>query len=106
MSWGATAKELENTTFFEELGKVIQRFKYTFAFCFFCCVIMVLLAYGPFVPTEWQIHNITAIWPLTTVSIFILDTSENSQSLTVKQIVFSHFMLPIALNPNLIVLKW
>lgn len=87
MQWGATAKELENTTFFQEIRKVAWRFKYTFAFCILSAAMMVLLAHGPFVPVAWRITTITAIWPLTTV-------------------VVSHFLLPIVLNPNLIVLKW
>lgn len=66
MSWGATAKELENTTFFEEIGKVAKNFKYTFLFCVLCSAMMVVMAH--FVPEMWRITSIVAIWPLCTVS--------------------------------------
>ncbi|RAL59028.1 hypothetical protein DID88_009057 [Monilinia fructigena] len=33
MTWGATAKEVENVTFFEEIPRLLKRFKYTFVFC-------------------------------------------------------------------------
>jgi len=35
MSWGATSKEAENTTFFEEMPKTLQKFKFTF--CILLC---------------------------------------------------------------------
>jgi hypothetical protein len=34
MSWGATSKEAENTTFFEEVPKILQKLKLMFVFCF------------------------------------------------------------------------
>ncbi|KAL8693957.1 MAG: hypothetical protein Q9218_001315 [Villophora microphyllina] len=80
MSWGATAKELENTTFFEEIGKVIKKFKITFIWCFVMMGMMIYLAVAP--PPFWAIDFFTAIWPLTTI-------------------VTSHFLLPIVLNPSL-----
>ncbi|KAL8704034.1 MAG: hypothetical protein Q9201_002806 [Fulgogasparrea decipioides] len=80
MSWGATAKELENTTFFEEIPKVIKKFKFTFLWCFACVGMMIYL--GVAAPPFWAIDFFTPIWPLTTV-------------------VTSHFLLPIVLNPSL-----
>ena len=80
MSWGATAKEAENTTFFEEIPKLVKKFKYTFAWCLLCVAMMIYFATAA--PAFWTIKFFTAIWPLSTV-------------------VFSHFFLPIALNPNL-----
>ena len=81
MSWGATAKELEQKSFFEEVGIVIKKFKYTFIFCILCVAMIIVLA-SPIAPPLWQIKFFTAIWPLSTI-------------------IFSHFFLPIALNPGL-----
>lgn len=85
MNWGATSKEAENTTFFEEVPKVIKSFKFTFAICITLAAIMVVCAYA--IPELWRIDLFIAIWPLSTV-------------------IFCHFMLPIALNPNLMLFTW
>lgn len=85
MSWGATAKEVENVTFFEEIPRVIRRFKYTFVFCIAVSAMMVVMA--KVVPEMWRISFFTPIWPL-------------------ASIVFCHFFLPIALNPNLMLFTW
>jgi membrane glycosyltransferase len=85
MNWGATSKEAEDTTFFKEVGKVIKNFKYTFIFC----IVMTLgmIACACIVPWNWQIRQFFAIWPLATI-------------------IFSHFFLPIMLNPNLMLFTW
>lgn len=85
MSWGATAKEVVNTSFFEEIPKLIKKFKFTFIWCFICAGGMIYLAIGR--DDSWRISFFTAIWPLSTI-------------------VFSHFMLPIALNPSLMLFTW
>ncbi|KAI5236437.1 hypothetical protein E4T43_08620 [Aureobasidium subglaciale] len=85
MNWGATSKEAEDTTFFEEVGKVIKNFKYTFAACFIMAAGMVVCSVA--LPWNWQIHQFFAIWPLATV-------------------VVSHFLTPIVLNPQLIRFTW
>lgn len=85
MSWGATAKEVENVTFFEELPRLLKRFKWTFLFCFACTAGMICGALV--VPWNWRITEFTAIFPLCTV-------------------VFGHFFLPIALNPALMMFTW
>lgn len=85
MQWGATAKEAENRTFFEEIPRVAKGFKWTFAFSIGCAIMMIVLA--NFVPVWWRIDQFVAIFPLALVC-------------------FCHAMLPIALNPNLIVFKW
>lgn len=85
MSWGATAKEVENITFFEEIPRVISRFKFTFLFCITMTAMMIVVA--RFVPEMWRIDFFTPIWPL-------------------SSIVFCHFFLPIALNPNLMLFTW
>lgn len=85
MSWGATSKEVENTTFFEEIPKVLKRFKFTFAFSIIVAAAMVYFSIAA--PPFWRINFFTAIWPLATI-------------------IFSHFMLPIVLNPSLMLFTW
>ncbi|KAF2790841.1 hypothetical protein K505DRAFT_409586 [Melanomma pulvis-pyrius CBS 109.77] len=85
MSWGATAKEVENVTFFEEIPRVIKRFKFTFAFCLVLAVGMALMA--TIVPWDWRINFFIPIWPLACI-------------------ITSHFLLPIVLNPNLMLFTW
>ena len=85
MTWGATSKEVENTTFFKEIPKLIKSFKFMFLWCFICAGTMIYLAL--FRHDSWRIGFFTAIWPLGTV-------------------VTSHFLLPIALNPSLMLFTW
>ena len=85
MTWGATAKEAEDVDFFEELPRLLKRFKFTFIFVFAASGMMIALA--TVLPWEWQIRDFTAIYPLCTV-------------------VVSHFLLPIALNPSLMTFTW
>jgi hypothetical protein len=85
MTWGATAKEVEDTTFFEEMPKLLKRFKGTFIFCILCTGMMI--AGALFAPIFWRITDFVAIYPLCTV-------------------VVSHFLLPVALNPALMMFTW
>ncbi|KAF1354804.1 glycosyl transferase family group 2-domain-containing protein [Delphinella strobiligena] len=80
MNWGATSKEAENTSFFQEVPKVIKSFKWTFAICILLAITMIVCAVA--IPELWQIHLLIAIYPLSIV-------------------IASHFLLPIALNPGL-----
>ncbi|KAI9684442.1 MAG: hypothetical protein M1829_002252 [Trizodia sp. TS-e1964] len=85
MSWGSTAKEVEDVTFFEEVPRLLKRFKFTFIWCILCLALMVSGA--TVFPELWKITDFSAIFPLATV-------------------VFSHFFLPIALNPALMLFTW
>lgn len=85
MSWGATAKEAENTTFFKEIPKILKKFKITFIFVILMGAGMVCLA--TIAPPLWRITTFIAIFPL-------------------AQILFAHIMLPIALNPSLMMFTW
>ncbi|TVY28420.1 hypothetical protein LHYA1_G002821 [Lachnellula hyalina] len=79
MSWEATAKEAENTSFFEEVPRLLKRFKFTFIFSIACSALMIA---GKFAfPWNWEIGTFQAIYPL-------------------AAIVVSHFVVPIALNPE------
>ncbi|KAF2769078.1 hypothetical protein EJ03DRAFT_343541 [Teratosphaeria nubilosa] len=80
MSWGATSKEAENTTFFAEIPKIMRKFKSTFIFTLGCTAMIICLA--TVVPPLWRIDLLIAIYPL-------------------GSIIVGHFLLPIALNPGL-----
>ncbi len=85
IEWGATMKEQEDIHFQEEIKKVITRFRKMFTFMLILIGGMIYCAVAA--PPFWRITTFTAIWPLVTI-------------------VFSHFMLPIVLNPGLIKFKW
>ena len=85
MSWGATSKEVENTTFFKEIPKLLKKFKGTFVFCALEIGILIAGAYA--VPPLWRINTLVAIWP---VAINCA----------------CHFFLPVALNPSLMLFTW
>ena len=85
MSWGSTSKEAEYSTFFQEVPKVLRRFKWTLAYCVAMGGMMVAMAF--FVPPFWQIKTFIAVFPLATS-------------------VVGHFLLPFALNPNLMLFTW
>jgi len=85
MNWGATSKEAENTTFFKEVAKVIKNFKFTFIFCIVMAAGMIVCAVA--LPYDWQITQFFAIWPMGVV-------------------VLCHFLVPIVLNPNLMLFTW
>ncbi|RMY74176.1 hypothetical protein D0862_14158 [Hortaea werneckii] len=85
MSWGATSKEAEDTTFFKEVPKILKNFKFTFVFCILCTVMMIVCSH--FVPELWRIKLFISIWPLSTI-------------------IVGHFFLPIALNPGLMRFTW
>lgn len=85
MEWGSTAKEITKTPFFEEIPKVFKRFRWTLIGCTGMAGAMVALA--KFVPPMWRIEFFTPIWPLACV-------------------VVSHALLPVVLNPNLMLFTW
>ena len=85
IEWGATAKEIEDIPFAEEIKKVFRRFWKMWLFCIVVAAGMAYLSIGA--PALWRINFFTAIWPLSTV-------------------IFAHFVLPIVLNPGLMRFKW
>ncbi|KAI0134559.1 glycosyl transferase family group 2-domain-containing protein [Xylariales sp. AK1849] len=85
MNWGATAKELENVNFVEEVPRLFKRFKGTFLYC---AVMTALMVCGAYVfPVMWRITYFASIWPLAINTV-------------------SHFLLPVVLNPALMVFAW
>ena len=85
MSWGATAKEVEDTTFFKEMPKLLKKFRFTFVFCLLMIGLMVAGVYV--FPVFWQINTLVAIYPL-------------------ANLVTAHMLLPVVLNPALMMFTW
>lgn len=85
MNWGATAKEIEDINFVEEIPRLLKRFKGTFIFVFLMTALMVCGAFA--FPYQWRINDFAAIWPLGSCTV-------------------SHFLLPVVLNPALMVFAW
>jgi hypothetical protein len=85
MSWGATAKEVEDTTFFKEMPKLLKKFRITFVFCILMIGLMVAGVY--LFPALWQINTLVAIYPL-------------------AHLVTGHMLLPVVLNPALMMFTW
>ncbi|KAG9776334.1 hypothetical protein KCU88_g4878, partial [Aureobasidium melanogenum] len=86
MTWGATAKEAESTSFFREVPVILRKFKFTFCSCIVLIIGMIVMAgvgpLGAMVPHDWTITTFTAIYPLAILVAF-------------------HFLLPLVLNPGL-----
>lgn len=85
MNWGATSKGLRDVSLTEELGNVFRRFKGTFSFCL-GSTLVIILGYWV-VPYHWQIRDFASIFPY-------------------AMLIGCHFLLPIVLNPALIMLSW
>lgn len=85
MAWGATAKELEAVHFGEEAGRILKRFRGSFAYCLGCTGLMVAGVWA--FPVEWRIDLFYSIYPLAVI-------------------VASHLLLPVLLNPALMMFTW
>ena len=67
------------------MPKIVKKFKFTFVYCLGSAAMMIVVAYV--VPQFWQVRLFVSIFPLTIN-------------------IFCHFMLPIALNPSLMLFTW
>jgi hypothetical protein len=85
MQWGATAKEKENSNFFEEIPKIFKNFKWMYLFLAIITGIMIYL--GTAAPRGWDIKGITAVVPMAVT-------------------VISHALVPFVLNPSLMVFNY
>lgn len=85
MSWGATAKEKDNSNFFAELPKIWKRFKWMYMIMIAFIGGMIYL--GIYAPHGWEIDGLTAVLPWSVT-------------------VVMHCLLPIALNPSLTVFNY
>jgi len=61
MTWGATAKEKDNSNFFAEVPKIVKRFKWMYILMFLFVGGMIYL--GNFAPHGWEINGLTAVLP-------------------------------------------
>ncbi|KAF8891407.1 glycosyl transferase family group 2-domain-containing protein [Infundibulicybe gibba] len=88
MTWGSTVKEVERSTFWIEVPRIWQRFRLSFIICFAAIAMMIIFTTEA-VPFEWQIpgYNWALIIPLSLV-------------------VGSHILLPIVLNPWLMIFSY
>ena len=87
MTWGATAKTLEFTNFFYEVPKTLRKFWFSFSFSIICIIGMIIMAQASFIPYSWNIHQLEAVVPLSSVCV-------------------THLLLPLALNPGLMTFAW
>jgi len=85
IQWSTTNKEVENSNFFREVPKILNRFSGRFSYCVGGLLLIFVCAFA--VPYQWRIRQFAAIFPL---------------ALSVG----NHFLLPIALNPALMRLTW
>lgn len=88
MTWGSTVKEVERSTFWIEVPRIWERFKLSFIICFACIAMMIVFSTNV-VPFEWQIPGYD--WPLI---------------IPMSLVVGSHILLPIVLNPWLMIFSY
>ncbi|KAG7090061.1 hypothetical protein E1B28_011678 [Marasmius oreades] len=81
MTWGSTGKEVEKSTFWIEVPRIIKNFKLPFVICFLVIFMMIIFTTNA-IPFEWQIAGWN--WAL------IIPLSLN---------IGCHIGLPIVLNP-------
>jgi hypothetical protein len=85
IQWGATKKEVERSNFFEEIPKILQRFRVAFILCFLCVGLMIGLSLAP---QDWRIaSDWSVIFPLALCCV-------------------CHVLYPIVLNPWLMVFSY
>lgn len=82
MSWGATAKEKATTNFWTDWPRIVDRFKWMFAFMVPMLGTMIYL--GCYASEEASIKGLTSVVPMAVT-------------------VGSHLIFPFALNPSLLV---
>lgn len=82
MQWGATAKELEDSNFWQELPMIAKKFWKMYALMTFFAIVMIALAF--FVPEAYRIH-----------------TAQYYAWVPMLSMVAGHMLVPIALNPQL-----
>ncbi|GAO48090.1 hypothetical protein G7K_2277-t1 [Saitoella complicata NRRL Y-17804] len=81
MQWGATGKEVNETTFIREAKNILREFKWTYLF--FGLQIPMMIYLGIFAPYQWKINGINSCLPLALV-------------------IGGHLILPVALNAKLL----
>lgn len=84
-SWGATAKEKENSNFFKEVPKIFKQFMYMYILIVIVVGGMIYL--GFFAPRGWDIKGLTAVLPL-------------------AYMVTCHALSPFLLNPSVMIFSY
>ncbi|KAF9556186.1 hypothetical protein CPC08DRAFT_744026 [Agrocybe pediades] len=88
MTWGSTGKEVEQSSFWIEVPRIWKNFKLSFIICFACIAAMIVFSSTEILPFEWQIGpSYALIIPLALV-------------------VGCHIMVPIVLNPWLMIFSY
>jgi len=87
MTWGSTVKEVERSTFWIEVPRIWKNFKLSFIICF-AGIIMMIVFTSQSVPFEWQIQANYAL------------------TIPVCLVVGCHILLPIVLNPWLMIFSY
>ncbi|KAL1955710.1 hypothetical protein VTO42DRAFT_8182 [Malbranchea cinnamomea] len=85
MEWGTTAKEKDDSNFFKEIPKIFKSFKWMYAVVLPLIGGMIYL--GLFAPRGWEIKEVAAIVPMAVT-------------------LASHALLPLLLNPSLMVFNY
>lgn len=62
MRWSTTIKDIEKTTVFKEVPKVLKHFKYTYALMG-SFIVGVAIASTKLIPQEWRITNFAVMFP-------------------------------------------
>jgi hypothetical protein len=85
MQWGTTAKEKVDSNFFKEVPKIFKGFKWMYAIVLPLVGGMIYL--GLFAPRGWEIKEIAAVIPMAVT-------------------LASHALLPLLLNPSLMIFNY
>lgn len=85
MEWGTTAKEKDDSNFFKEMPKIFKGFKWMYAVIIPMFGGMIYL--GRFAPRGWEITEVAAIVPLAVT-------------------LSSHALMPLLLNPSLMIFNY
>jgi fatty acid desaturase len=83
--WGVTAKEVKNTNFFREVKHTLRTYWHMYLIIFLLGAMMVCMAVLPIVPDDWKIMEFNAYFPLAFM-------------------VCGHMLMPILLNPGLMLI--
>jgi len=87
MTWGATAKEVDDVPFGVEVGRILRRFRFTFLICLATAALMLA---GAFAFPEEDDRRITGFYTVYPLAITVV----------------CHFALPLLLNPALMRFTW
>lgn len=85
LQWGATAKSIDNSTFFKELPKALKNYKFVYIGAFLCLVMIIVMATA--VPYAYKIDGLAPILPF-------------------AWLLACHTLSPILLNPQLMTFSW